>query len=177
MSKHSCAQILLHTGCGAKEEHTPSKTSYNHDRYDNEEGTANVVQQKVDVEVIHHTVFQHLTVIYAVDDHAIEFGHFQLEIVHYDQCDKTKEQSPTIFQVIFVYVFAKNHKNLLLSMITLFRQKATKKPPQNGRKIVFFTNYFFGKIHKTSRLTHPNPHLIDQVYKNQKRSRRALFLC
>jgi len=44
-------------------------------------------------------------------------------------------------------VFAKNHKNLLLSMITLFRQKATKKPPQNGRKIVFFTNYFFGKIH------------------------------
>lgn len=32
-------------------------------------------------------------------------------------------------------------------MITLFRQKATKKPPQKGRKIVFFTNYFFGKIH------------------------------
>lgn len=56
-------------------------------------------------------------------------------------------------------------------MITLFRQKATKKPPQKGRKIVFFTNYFFGKIHNKN---HPRKQAVSFVLQSKLRCGRII---
>ena len=65
-------------------------------------------------------VLYYVAVVYAGDDHAVQFRYQQLKIVHGNKSAQAQQQQWRIFDVVSVDMFAENHTLYLNTNITTY---------------------------------------------------------
>ena len=112
--EHPVADVLLHLEGGAQEHDAPQEAADDHGQDDGQHGHADPVQQEVHVKGHHDPVHQDLAVVDAVDDHLVELGDQQLQIVHRRQGGQSDQQHVQVAEVVAVDVFPEYHTASLL---------------------------------------------------------------
>ena len=107
--EHAVAQVLFHTDAYAEEAHTPQKAAEYHGQNDPNHRQAQVIQQKVHIKRQHLTVDFHCAVVDTVDQHLIQIGDHQLQVIHHGQRRHAQQQQKRIFHIITIDMSAENH--------------------------------------------------------------------
>ena len=80
--EHTPAQVGLHLDARAEEADAPEETPDRHEYDDDDHGQADAIQQKIHVKGKEHAFADlHLTVVDAVDEHALQLGDLELKVV------------------------------------------------------------------------------------------------
>ena len=113
--KHPPAEVGLHLDARAEEADTPEEASDGHADDDGDHGQADLIQQKVHVKDQLGTVHDHLAVVDAVDDHAVQLGDLELEHVDHDQRQHTQKQGGQVPEIVSVDVLTEYQGDHLIS--------------------------------------------------------------
>ena len=108
--EHSVTQTLFHLYAGNEKANSPCETSQNDDNYHHEQRRTNFIPQIAGIKRYRNAVHHHKTIVDAVYYIAVQFGNFQLEVVHGNKSAQAQYQQRRISHIILVDVFAQNHK-------------------------------------------------------------------
>ena len=103
--KHPVAQVCFRLDTGAEEAHTPQEAAKDDQQDNAHHRHTDLVYQEVQVKgnPIHKTGVD------AIDDHLIQIGDQQLQVVYHDQRHKTQDNQRAKTQIIPVDMLTENH--------------------------------------------------------------------
>ena len=109
VAEHPVPQIGLHPDGGAEDGHAPQKAAEHNCHHHDNHGHTDPIQQEIHIEGNLRAIQNHIALVHAVDDHLIQLGDLQLQIVHGSQREQAQQKQWGVLQIIAVDMLAEYH--------------------------------------------------------------------